>query len=105
MATSGIRFKKLKLTAPIRPLKAKMTANCQPAGCCLSTNAEKTSERKLPNCTQAASSDKYRPRMVSGTSEVIQVSHALLEMPRDKLNANSNSSMSAISATLFRNEL
>src|SRR5262245_26230113 len=105
MDTSGMRFKKLRLIAPIRPLKPKMMANCQFAGCAPKQMAAIIVVTKLPNCTHAASRDTYRPRIVGGTSKVIQGSQALLEMPRERLNAKSNANMSASRETLLRNAL
>src|SRR5207247_6174164 len=50
---------------------------------------------KLAKFTQAASRTRYRPRIQAGTSEVIHGSQAQLEMPRERLTAKSNISISA----------
>src|SRR5437868_3177097 len=95
ISASGMRLRKLKLTAPITALKAKIAANCDERGLPARQAAATMNVTKLPEFCTAASRDKYFPRKVTGTNSVIQGSHAQLEMPRDKLKQNNSTSISA----------
>src|SRR5262245_47367726 len=90
-----MRFKKTRLIEPITALKAKMTANCHGCGAGPSPNAASTLLAKQETFTNAASRDRYRPRMVGGTSEEIHGSQPALEMPRDRLNPNNSARINA----------
>ena len=90
-----MRFKKLRLVAPMTALKAKRTANCHGFGSPARQNAASRKQTKLARLTHPASRAKYLPRTGAGTSELIQGSQAQLEIPRDRLKAKSSSSSSA----------
>src|SRR4030095_3529413 len=97
-----MRLRKMRLATPIIALNAKSTANCHAAGCAPRQKPERMKLTKLAKFTQAASRERYRPRREAGTSEVIQGSQAQLEMPRDRLNANSSVNISARRVDLSR---
>src|SRR5204862_197838 len=103
VSTSGIRFRKTRLTAPMKALKANKAANCQ--GCGLPARHEAPSKKqpKLARLTHPASRERYLPRIGAGTSEVIQGSHAQLEIPRERLKAKRSRRISARRLVGFRN--
>src|SRR5690606_26742842 len=86
----GIRFRKIRLTAPARALKAKRTENCHAAGSFPSSSDAKIMVTKLPQFTQAASIVRNFPRTEAGTREDIHGSQAQLDMPRERLKPNRN---------------
>src|SRR5882724_8703767 len=91
-STSGIRFKKTKLAAPIIALKPKRAANCHGSGSPARQSAASRKQPKLARFTHPASRARYFPRTGAGTNEVIHGNQAQLEMPRDRLKAKSNRS-------------
>src|SRR5688572_21901632 len=93
ISASGIRFKKLKLIAPVTALNANKAANCPGPGLPARQAAASKKVKKLARFWTAPSRDKYLPLKFSGTNAVIQGNHAQLEMPRDKLKQNSSMSM------------
>src|SRR5579871_5755344 len=98
-----MRFKKLKLIAPITPLKTNSAENCHACGSSPSVNAATRKVMKLAQFAQAASRNKYFPRNAGGTSPVIHGSHAQLEMPRDRLKQNSSDRTSTSRVFASRN--
>src|SRR5262245_3071619 len=92
---SGIRFKKMRLTAPIAAEKPKRRANCQPFGRSHRQTAASRKLTKLARFTNAASRERNLPRRSGGNRLVSQGSQAQLEMPRDKLNPNNSARINA----------
>src|SRR5262245_5912194 len=89
-----MRLRKIRLATPIIALNAKSTANCHAAGCSPRQKPDRMKLTKLAKFTQAASRERYRPRIAAGTSEVIHGNQAQLEMPRERLKANSSVNIS-----------
>src|SRR5205809_1133023 len=85
MATSGMRLRNERLTAPMAALKPNKRANCHGRVVPARQAAETKKVTKLPELCTPASRARYLPRKAGGTSTVIQGSQALLEMPRETL--------------------
>src|SRR6266542_437099 len=103
VGTSGMRFRKTRLTAPMMALKVKSTANCRGRVCPARHAAEIKKVTKLATFCTAASRTRYFPRNAAGTSTVIQGSHAQLEMPRDRLKQNNSARSKASRLAAVRN--
>src|SRR5688500_17566453 len=92
--TSGMRFKKWRLTMPLMPLRKKYAANCHDCGWFPNINAETRNATQLATPMKAWSAARKRPRNWVGTSEEIQGSQAQLEMPRRRLKMKSRKRIS-----------
>src|SRR6476619_1908742 len=90
-----MRFRKVRLMAPMTALNAKINANCHAPGSPARHAAATRNVTKLHEFCVAASMERYFPRKVSGTKIVIHGSQALLEMPRERLKQKSKASMRA----------
>src|ERR1039457_4379960 len=102
ISASGMRLRKVRLTAPIVALKANRMANCQLRGWPARQAAAMRKVMKLARFWTAASRARYLPRNEVGTSAVIHGSQAQLEMPRERLKPNGSINIRARRVSGFR---